>query len=262
MNEISSILFYIIDILVCFGIPIISFMYLVATRKDAVKSFFVGVFIFLIFQVFTRIPLLQYVLPKMDWYSVMEAVNPIMYCLFLGLTAGLFEELGRFVGFKVALKRNLKWIDGVAFGIGHGGIEAILLVGIPSIQRLIVSLANGTFDSAKMGISGESVKSSFVLSTNIIMLAGCLERIFAIICHVGLSLIILYGIKKRKLIYLGLAILIHTVIDSSIVILPKALGIGIIGTEIFIAIQALMFFIYIIKFKSKFEKLEGVDFNG
>jgi len=111
MKETSLIICYIINILICFGVPLGVLIYLIITKKKAVKSFFVGVCVFLIFQVFTRMPLLQYVLPKMDWFNIMATDDPIMYGLFFGVTAGLFEEVGRFLGFKICLKKNLRWID-------------------------------------------------------------------------------------------------------------------------------------------------------
>ena len=45
------------------------------------------------------------------------------YALFLGFTAGLFEEVGRYLAFTTILKKRLDWKNAVAFGIGHGGIE-------------------------------------------------------------------------------------------------------------------------------------------
>lgn len=260
MKETSLIICYIINILICFGVPLGALIYLIITKNKAVKSFFVGVFVFLIFQVFTRIPLLQYVLPKMDWYNIMVSANPIMYGLFLGVTAGLFEEVGRFLGFKIGLKKNLRWIDGFAFGMGHGGIEAMLLVGVACIKNLmiLISLKNGTFDVAKVGMSEESVRVSFAAVTNMMVLVVGLERIFTLIIHIGLTLVVLYGIRKRKLIYLGLAILIHAIIDSPIGIFPQ-LGIGSVGIETWVGIMALILLIYIIKSRKLFKRLEGVN---
>ena len=55
----------------------------------------------------------------------------IGYLIFLGFTAGLFESVGRWVGYKWWFRNSLPydWAHGVAFGIGHGGIEAVALVG-------------------------------------------------------------------------------------------------------------------------------------
>lgn len=260
MKETSLVICFIINIFICFGIPIGALIYLIVTKKKAVKSFFVGVAIFLIFQVFTRIPILQYVLPKMDWYNIMSTNHPIIYGLFLGITAGLFEEIGRFLGFKIGLKKNRRWIDGFAFGMGHGGIEAMVIVGSAYINYLsiLISLNNGSFDATKVGMSEESVRTLFATITNMTVLVGGLERIFTLIIHIGLTLVVLYGIREKKLIYLGLAILIHTIVDSPVVIFPKVFGVGIIGIETWVGIIAIIIFIFIIKSRRLFERL-GVN---
>ena len=36
----------------------------------------------------------------MDWYIEISIVSPIIIMIFLGLTAGIFEEIGRYLGFK------------------------------------------------------------------------------------------------------------------------------------------------------------------
>ena len=126
--ESSSIIYYIlINIIISFGIPIVALIYFILKKKACVKSYFIGVIVFFISQITLRLPILNNVISNMDWYIEISIVSPIIIMIFLGLTAGIFEEIGRYLGFKIALKNNRRWIDGIAFGIGHGGIEAILL---------------------------------------------------------------------------------------------------------------------------------------
>ncbi|OVE66730.1 hypothetical protein CCS79_17275 [Clostridium diolis] len=263
MKEVSLIICFIINIIICFGIPFGTLIYIIINKKNAGKSFFVGTCVFFIFQVLIRMPLLRYVLSQMEWYNVMASANPIEYGLFLGLTAGLFEEVGRFLGFKIILQKNLRWIDGIVFGIGHGGMEAVLFVGVSCIQNLmmLISLNNGILNYTQIGMSEQSVRASFATTTNVMVLMGGVERIFTFIIHAGLTLIILHGIKKNKFIYLGLAIFIHTIVDSAVVILPKVFNIGIIEIELFIGMLALLILIYIVKSIKIFERLEGVNIN-
>lgn len=80
---------------------------------------------FLVFQLVTRIPLLTF-LPRFDWYkSFME--NVFAAGIFLGLIAGIFETAGRFIGLRFLLGRRQEWKNGIAYGIGHGGLEAVVL---------------------------------------------------------------------------------------------------------------------------------------
>jgi len=70
--------------------------------------------------------------------------KPMLYTIYAALAAGVFEELGRVCGFAV-LQASDRRPDGVGralgMGIGHGGIEAILLVGVATISNLVVSVS-------------------------------------------------------------------------------------------------------------------------
>ena len=155
MNYLSLIICFIVNIIISIGIPLGILIYFAIKKKQFVKPFLVGALVFLVSQVVLRMPLLNGVVAKTDWFYNMSVLNPILYAVFLGLTAGIFEEVGRFIGFKTGLKKNRTWYDGIAFGLGHGGIEAILFAGISSIQNLYVifSLNNGTFNSSLVGAS-------------------------------------------------------------------------------------------------------------
>lgn len=239
--ESSSIIYYIlINIIISFGIPIVALIYFILKKKACVKSYFIGVIVFFISQITLRLPLLNNVISNMDWYIEISIVSPIIIMIFLGLTAGIFEEIGRYLGFKIALKNNRRWIDGIAFGIGHGGIEAILLSGVTNLKNLFMAISK---------VDGNVLS---VLNSNgpYILLSG-IERLFAIFINIGLTMIILYGINKNKKRYLFLAIIIHGFIDFMVLLL-SSLGINIILIELIVGIFALGGLIVIIKSKRLF----------
>lgn len=213
MDTVPIIISFIINILICFGIPLGYLLYAIKKRKN-LRPFFIGSVVFFISQILLRIPLITYVLPKMDWYLSISVFNPILYSIFLGLTAGIFEEVGRLIGIKLGLKNQESWENGIAFGIGHGGLEAMLITGVVNVQYLILFLAysRGTLISSK----AQQLKALFDTITTMGVLAAGFERIGAIIIHIGLTLIVLYGVKNRKKLYLPLAIFIHGFIDASI----------------------------------------------
>ena len=88
-----------------------------------------------------------------------------------------------------------------------------------------------------------------------VILSG-IERISAMIIHIGLSLIVLYGIRAKKLIYLGIAILIHTIVNAPLVILPAVFNVGILGIELYILMCALVLLLFIFKSKKLYKKEE------
>lgn len=244
MNNCLIIICLIIDILICFGIPLGYLIYIIVNKRQNIKFYFVGVCAFTISQVFLRLPILNKVLPNMTWFLTMENFYPIIYCIFCGITAGLFEETARFIGFKAIIKGKDKidWSSGVAFGIGHGGIEAILITGFNCIAELIKVINSNT------DLSGSV--------TVINALMPGVERLLAMTVHVGLTLLVLYGIKVKSKRYLVLAIFIHGVIDSFSGIIP-ALGFNIYLVEVWCAIWAIGLLIFAVKAK-KLLKGDGV----
>lgn len=210
-----------IDVLICFGIPIIGVLLLRKRAGRILKPFLLGMAAFVISQILLRIPLLQILLPNFKWFLSLQ-LQPYAYGLFLGLSAGIFEETARFIFLKYLLKGRTRLSDGLAFGLGHGGIEAMLLVGINGIAALIL------YPMGSLDLAGSSYLS---------LLLGGIERIFAVSFHIGATLVVLHGIRVNKpWRYLMLAILLHGLIDSMVVILPAALSIKTAGLEVYIMI--------------------------
>ncbi|WP_373898690.1 YhfC family intramembrane metalloprotease [Haloimpatiens sp. FM7315] len=243
MENSALIMFLTINIIICFSIPFGYIAYLIIGKKKMLKPFFIGALVFLVSQVFLRIPILKYILPKIDNYNIITAAYPIINCIILGLTAGIFEEIGRFLGFKFFLKKNRTWFSGLSFGIGHGGIEAIIIVGIPSLQNLIALV----FLNA-----GNNYSEIFKVVTGFSILLGGVERIFTVIIHIALTLMILYGINQNKKAYLLLAIVVHGIIDSGGAIMMTA-GFNVYFCEAWVAVCSVLLLIYSIKIRSNFK---------
>ena len=91
--------------------------------------------------------------------------KPMLYTIYAALAAGVCEELGRVCGFAV-LQASDRRPDGVGralgAGIGHGGIEAILLVGVATISHLVISVSvinAGTSEAFLAGLPDASAIS-------------------------------------------------------------------------------------------------------
>lgn len=246
--------------------PIIAAILFYRKQKYFVGSVFIGAAVFFLFQMVTRIPLIQLVLPKMQWYQDMAKNNIWVYALFLGFTAGLFEEVGRYLAFILVLKKHHDWKNAVAFGIGHGGIEAILLVGLTYVSNLMTSMMinSGLYETMIAQYPEQArgamiqVKDLLVQTPSSLYLIASVERLFTFFIHIALSVLVMVGIQKKKgLLYLGLAILLHMLIDSPVVVL-SASGVNMWVIEGFIFILAIISFLYIRK-KGRQEKLSPVS---
>lgn len=204
--------------IVCFGVPIGGFLILRRRGTGRGKAFWIGVLAFTISQFVLRIPILTSVLPQYAWFFILQR-NPWAYGFFLGLSAALFEEVARWIGMRVFLKGRTDWESGVAFGLGHGGIEAMVLTGINCVVLLVLILVG---KGGEFPVQGASV------------LIGAAERLYAIAFHVSASVLVLEGIRfQRQWQYLLLAIVLHTILDAGIVILPQVFGVGILGLELY-----------------------------
>lgn len=215
----------IFSILICFGIPILGFLIIRKQQKGIGRAFLVGMLTFTVSQVCLRIPILTYVLPNFMWFNIMQ-MDIFISGLFLGGTAALFEEGARWISMRFLLKDRYSLYHGLAFGLGHGGIEAILLVGINMLVYLVMVLTgNGSLTSASAG--------------NIFM--GGVERVSAIAFHIGASLIIMYGFSIGKSLRgLAAAFLLHTIFDASVVILSSQYGVDVVIIEVIIAVFGLL----------------------
>ncbi len=213
----------IIGIAVCYVLPTAGVLILARGRKGTWKAFAMGAAAFVVSQVLVRIPILQMVLPGFGWFAVMH-LYPWRYGLFLGLTAGIAEETGRWIAVRCFLKGKDTMEHGLAFGLGHGGIEAMLLVGPNMVAGLVMVLVGqeSLFPPDGLGV----------------LVAG-LERVFAMAFHVGASLLVMYGVRQKKALrYWSLAVALHTVLDAAVVILPGVFGAGVLGMEIWAAAGA------------------------
>ena len=142
-----------------------------------------------------------------------------------GITmAGVFEECGRHIILKYILKKNRTRENAVLYGIGHGGIE-ILAVLLPTmILYLVIAIlfSQGNVEEAmnQLKITEEtaaaalpSVQAAAAFDYGM-MTANVIERLFAMSLHIGLTVIVYYGVISEKKGFLPLAILLHMLMDT------------------------------------------------
>lgn len=216
-------------ILISVGIPIMAFLY--ACKKRRLIPFLLGMVAFVVSQVMLRIPLLNFLDRNSTDYIFFSLSHPFLFAIFLGLTAGLFEETARFVAMRFFMKQR-EWQSGFLFGIGHGSIEALIFVGIPVLKYAFTATLN-------------PFGAPFFI--------GGVERFFAIILHIGLSIIVLQAVVQRKIVYILVAILTHTVVNAIVGILPLYISEddAVVVIEVVLAVVALAVFSYTIWIKRK-----------
>ncbi|MGL4989543.1 MAG: YhfC family intramembrane metalloprotease [Sarcina sp.] len=250
-----KILAMIFNIAVCFVIPIGSLIYFILKKKH-VKIYFVGMAVFFISQILIRLPMMS-VLSTNDMYLTFIAFSPILYVLFSSFTAGLFEEVGRYIGFKMIEKKSLGFKDAIAFGLGHGGVEAMLIVGILNVQNLLLYLFSKDIIKGEMflGFTKETITGIFSDTSIFLLSASGIERIFAMIFHIVATIVVLYGVRAGTKKYLFLAIGLHTIFNF-VGVTVTSIGGVILGELSFLVMTIILVFIAL-KIREKFNNLEG-----
>lgn len=193
-------------------------------RLGSPKAPLCGALCFFVFQLATRIPLLSYLGAWSAPWMVFQRESPVLYILVLALSAGLFEELGRYVIMR-GLMKGAGFADSVAFGIGHGGLEALALVGLSFMLSLV------------------SAGTVYAAGIETILLWSGFERVFAMLAQIGFSVMVWRSLQLKKPLYLLLAIFLHAALDFTAPLL-MTLGSPVCLTESVIAAFALLLLRY------------------
>lgn len=256
----------VITILICFGMPIVWYRWIKGNQKGYVGVWIGGCLSFYLTQMLIRIPLIQLLFPRFEWYQDMMG-NPVLLGLFLAGTAAFFETTGRLFTLNLLLKKKLSYKTGIIHGIGHGGIEAILLVGINYIFLLMyaISLSRGVNEPFSVIIPGsetqELMRTTIVDTKDYFFLLAGIERAMVMIIHVSLSLLITVGILKNEILkYSVIVFLIHGSLDFLVVFLASyKIDILIVEGSLLIFVLLSVFIIshYQDKIKYHMDKPEG-----
>ena len=224
MVPITTVVACIITLLVSLVLPIVVLIGLAVKNKKQgiVSAWLLGAAGFFVPQILIRLPILT-VLQSQSWFAVFAQNNPFLYAFALAFTAGLFELAGRFVVAKL-LEKKLTWKRSLGAGLGHGGIEAILFIGITYVNNLIyIAMINsGYFDTliaqtAGLGVDVtqlELIRIQLVgMASSMFLLAG-FERLLAMTGHLAMSVLVCYGVAHKKVgICVLLCLGIHTLMD-------------------------------------------------
>ncbi len=150
--------------------------------------------------------------------------NTAVFVLYGIVMAGVFEECGRYIVLKYIMKKNRTRENAVLYGIGHGGIEIVAVL-LPSVILSLViavlfSQGNAADAMNALKITEETaaaalptVQAAAVFDYGM-MAMNVIERVFAMLLHIGLTVIVFYGVVNSKKGFLPLAILLHMLMDT------------------------------------------------
>jgi uncharacterized membrane protein YhfC len=204
---------------------------IIAHRRLGVswRYFGFGALIFFLFQMISRVPAVQVIQGLITPQLQASKTLLIAWLVILTLTAALFEEVGRYIGYRWFMGREEKtWSKAVMYGIGHGGLESMLLVGGLLILTLIQILSLSVVNLNALPANQHALIIKQVNAINAqpawTTLLGAWERLWTVPFHIAMSVVVLQVFRRNNIGWLWLAILAHTLVDLTAVIIPQVLG--------------------------------------
>lgn len=218
MVPIATVLFLAVSAAVCFILPIGLYIYLRKKYGTKFAPVAVGAITFLVFGIVLKSIFTIIIFNEESIQKLLQ--TPLLYSFIFALLAGIFEETGRFVSFKM-MQKNYNSIDNaLAYGAGHGGIEAIVLVGVSMLINMFIAITIGILGTEAivedLGTSAgdiQNVLDTYINTPSITFLFPAIERISAFIFHVSASVLVYLAVSKNKVYYYLLSIIFHAILN-------------------------------------------------
>ena len=188
-------------------------MLLLRRRGGSWTAFLTGAGTFVLFALVLE-PILHSLVLRSPAGAAIQG-NILLYGLYGGLAAGLFEETGRLLAFRLVLKKSSARITALSYGIGHGGIEALLLVGLTMVSNLLLGLAHAS--GAPLPQETAAAAEALLAIPAATFLWSGLERLSAMALHMALSVLVFASVRTEKHWLFPAAILVHASVNFAAV---------------------------------------------
>lgn len=234
--------------LLAITIPVVLIVAWKMYTKRSLVPFWVGVMVFIAFS--RMLEMIPHSLFLLSSNPVSKAINGnvVLYVIYAATVDALFEETGRYLAFRFVLTKHPNKETAVTYGIGHGGIECILVLGVTYIQYYAYGqlINNGSMDKMLSAYkdSSQSVDALNQLITNIkgVTQMTCymadLERISAMMVQVALSILVFQAVyvAGKKYMY-WVAVALHFLMDVPAALYQKGV-LKLLPTEIILFVYA------------------------
>lgn len=231
MVAVSTLIVMVLNLILGILIPVVLYVIIRKKFRGSRIAFFTGCGIMFIFAFVLESIVHSIVLGG----SLGNAItgNLLLYALYGGIMAGIFEETGRFVAFRFLLKKY-EGQDGTAlvYGAGHGGFEAFYLLFFSGINNLFLGIALNSGNGAALtaGLSGDALLQVEAAISQIqtiswfVFLLSPIERMAAVLLQLSLSVVVWYAVKEKRISFFGLAVFLHFLVDTVAVIVSGMLS--------------------------------------
>lgn len=250
-------------------LPTVLCIWWLKTRHEKFTSVLTGAMTFLIFAL-----VLESIVHSIV-FMVFPGIrdNVVAYMLYGALMAGIFEETGRYLAYKLVLKKRTNRETAISYGIGHGGFEAVYILAATGINNFVYAgiINAGQFPALldQLKAAGQDTSPIESLPEQLAAFGiadiglPILERVFAVMFHIALSILVFYAVKNGKIWMYFLAVILHALLDAPAALYQQGV-IGIAATEVCLALFSIVTFviIYVFLYKRDKEVGEGVQVHN
>jgi uncharacterized membrane protein YhfC len=147
------------------------------------RNVLVGAGVFFVFSQVLEKGLHAYLLKANPATAAWFHAHAIAFALYGCLAAGLFEEVGRYLGMRLLVRASGNPGTAVAYGIGHGGLEAVL---IGSLAMAVFYDAGQVFDRWQQ-INFHDVHTDYGFGFRVKTAKGVFMRVDTAFSHEGVA---------------------------------------------------------------------------
>ena len=215
-----------------FVAPLVLAIAWIKKTKEKKRKVLFGALAFFFFVIFMEKPIQNVLLfpsaMNLPEHAASQFISarPILWAFLVGFFPGVFEETGRLVIFKTALKEYKNRETSISYGIGHGGFEVMFILGMTYVSYLVYAYMINSGEFGNMieqvrAVAPDQVEQGYAIAEQLAsfsvgdLLINIVERVFAVLYHIGASILVFYaGKDKKKFMLYPLAIALHTLLDG------------------------------------------------
>ena len=207
--------------LIAMSLPFILFFAFRRSLDLRLRNVLIGAAVFIVMVAVLEGTMHAYLLKLNPVTKAWFDANAYGFAVYAAFAAAFFEETGRYIALRFFAKEVAGSGTPVAYGIGHGGAEAVLIgVNIAVVAGLGYMMMTGQADSLHLdAATSEQIRKGLEGASFGAALLGGIERVSAIVLQIGLSLIVWQAVRTRRIIYYVAALAFHFAFD-----LPAAMA--------------------------------------
>lgn len=246
------------------GVPVATALIIYKRGKSGFRPIWIGAAVFILSQV-GHIPFNQFLmLPGLRALGVDVSAGGGLSLWVLGaaagLSAGVFEEIARYLALKYWLKKDAHTLLPLKYGVGHGGVEALLVGGLAltALVQVLVLRGEGalaTLNPEQLALVQSQLEVYWAVPWHQSLL-GAWERISAMMFHVGASILVYKTVRTKKLIYLITAVLGHALLDMFAVVAVQKMDLVFMEAVVFVFAAGWLFWAWRIRYIDPEENID------